>query len=485
MGELEPQENKNQRTFQLFGIDLFALFQNRMMQIAIVVVALLFILVIGFAIRASFTSKTAKPESVVDYRRLKYQVVFEALTPMDAANIRKALSYEKIPFRSVKKGRFINIEVPKRYTDDARLKMAQLGLPAGGIVGFEIFDESANLGATDYDRRIKYIRAISGELSRTMSHMSAVASARVQIVIPEKTPFGDRAPGSASVVLTIKPNKKVTDKQVRGVMHLVASSVEDIIPQDVTVLDQEGNVLSEYIKNSFVEKKQEKVVKTIAGEKKTTSQLDLLLEFKNTLQENTEKKYVERIKDVLSSLYPLNSYTVFVNVSFVETTEKVAPYKISKIKVSILLDAGNENIILTNQLKMSTYSLVASVIDYVKGRDSIVLEKVPFVKADSLKKSSLFFDTEEEAYDDRDNNSLMFKFIYVFVVITVIFIFIMLRFFNYQRTDSVEDVSTEELLQQEREGAVDDIQLEKEKFRNFVINNEDLFINTLVKWLEQ
>jgi len=171
-----------------------------------------------------------------------YTVVYSNLELRDAANAIARLKELAIPYEIQDEGRAI--AVPKAKADEARLGLAEKNLPAGGVVGWEIFDES-KLGATDFDRRIQLIRAISGELSRTIRRIQGVDDARVQIVIPETKLFAETVvPVTASVMLRVRPGLELIPEKITGIIHLVASSVENLQPENVTVIDSTGRILT-------------------------------------------------------------------------------------------------------------------------------------------------------------------------------------------------------------------------------------------------
>ncbi|MFH1361189.1 MAG: flagellar basal-body MS-ring/collar protein FliF, partial [bacterium] len=171
-----------------------------------------------------------------------YSVIYSNLNLKDAANAIARLKELAIPYEIRDEGQAI--AVPKDKADQARLGLAEKNLPAGGVVGWEIFDES-KLGATDFDRRIQLIRAISGELSRTIQRIQAVEDARVQIVLPETRLFAETvAPVTASVMLRLRPGGELTAAKINGIVHLVASSVENLQTENVTVIDNTGRILT-------------------------------------------------------------------------------------------------------------------------------------------------------------------------------------------------------------------------------------------------
>ncbi|OGI07430.1 MAG: flagellar M-ring protein FliF [Candidatus Margulisbacteria bacterium GWF2_35_9] len=480
--------NNQQQNQPMIQSIISRLMTDRIVQIGVgvAVVFIIVLIIVGFLIRGGKSSEDKQQNVSKNY---KYIDVFTQLTGMDAAQMRESLSFENIPFKSVKNGRIVDISIPKQFADQARIKMAQLGLPEGGIVGFEIFDKSQSLGATEYDRRIQYVRAVSGELSRVISHMENIASSRVQIVMPEKKIFGETIPGSASVALNVKPKKILSEKQIRGIMHLVASSVQDLSPQDVTVINNDGIILSDKIKTSIVDKKSSQVFDMlVTQDDETKSPLEMLLTFKNQLKDKYEVEITDKTKQVLDTLYPLGSFLVFTNVSLVESQNESSPYIVNKIDIAILLDSNNRNIKLTSQLKASTYSLVASTTGYIKGRDRIVLEQVPFVNIDSDHAKNVFSSGERDGkpVEKKNQISMMFKFIYSFVLITMVFIFLIFRFLNTgKKSEEFDDYdqSLEEDVDIENESNVDE-DFSIEKFRAFLKNNEDLVVNQLIEWLE-
>jgi flagellar M-ring protein FliF len=136
------------------------------------------------------------------------------------------------------------IWVPEEQVHETRLNLASEGLPSGGGVGFEIFDEQ-RFGESEFSEQVKYHRALEGELGRTISHLTGVERARVHLVLPNRSLFtSTETPASASVALEVRPGRRLRDDQVRGIVHLVASSVRGLDAEHVTVVDGEGRSLS-------------------------------------------------------------------------------------------------------------------------------------------------------------------------------------------------------------------------------------------------
>ncbi|HEX8947584.1 MAG TPA: flagellar basal-body MS-ring/collar protein FliF, partial [Dissulfurispiraceae bacterium] len=172
--------------------------------------------------------------------RVDYQVLYSNLTQEDAGQVVNKLKEMKIPFNV--DGNAIYVPSSKVY--ELRLELAAQGIPQGGGVGFEIFDKT-QIGVTEFVQRLNYTRALQGELARTIRQLSEVDQARVHIAIPEKTIFTDKEEKpTASVVLKLKAGRVLSQGQIGGIVHLVSSSVEGLLPRNVTIIDNMGNMLS-------------------------------------------------------------------------------------------------------------------------------------------------------------------------------------------------------------------------------------------------
>jgi flagellar M-ring protein FliF len=176
-----------------------------------------------------------------------YAVLFSDLEAADASSVVEKLKSQKIKYELRGDGGTIAISPPE-MVHELRMSLAGEGLPKGGKVGFELFDSSA-LGTTSFVERLKFIRATQGELERTISSIDNVASARVHITQPEKTVFAKRSSeATASVMLKLR-NGELDAKQIKGIAHLVAGSVEGLKLENVSIVDIYGNLLSEKLQN--------------------------------------------------------------------------------------------------------------------------------------------------------------------------------------------------------------------------------------------
>jgi len=196
---------------------------------------LAFILSVGaFLITFSiFLSWVTRPE---------YSLLYSNLSLEDAGQITSKLKEQKIPYKLKDGGR--TIFVPTSQVYETRLNLAMEGIPRGGEVGFEIFDNTGLIGMTNFMERINYQRALQGELARTIESLDEIMRARVHLVLPEKSPFiGEESHPRASVVLKLRPGAGLRKDQIMGIAKLTAGSVEDLEVQDVTIVDQRGNIL--------------------------------------------------------------------------------------------------------------------------------------------------------------------------------------------------------------------------------------------------
>lgn len=167
--------------------------------------------------------------------------LYSDLSTQDSAAIVKELEAQAIPYELRQEG--AQILVPKDKMLRLRMKLAEKGVPVGGSVGWEIFDKSDALGTTSYVQNINHLRALEGELSRTIRSIDRVQTARVHLVIPERQIFQkDKREPSASIALKLRG--ALDPAQIRAVQHLVASAVEGMKPSRVSVVDETGRLLA-------------------------------------------------------------------------------------------------------------------------------------------------------------------------------------------------------------------------------------------------
>jgi len=168
--------------------------------------------------------------------------LFTDLSMEDATAIIKELDRQAIPYEMRNEGAIIM--VPRDRVTKLRMKFAEGGLPKGGGVGYEIFDKSDTLGTTSFVQNINHLRALEGELSRTIRALDRVQAARVHLVLPERPLFSrDKVEPTASIVLKVRG--ALETQQVRAIRHLVASAVNGLKPQHVSIVDETGRLLAD------------------------------------------------------------------------------------------------------------------------------------------------------------------------------------------------------------------------------------------------
>ncbi len=176
-----------------------------------------------------------------------FAVLYTGLSPDDAGQILTVLQEENIPYKVQGNGTIILVPEDKVY--DIRLKLAAKGIPSGKSVGFEIFEEP-KMGTTQFQEQINYIRAVEGELERTIKQIDAVMDAKVNIALPKESIFvREEDEAKASVLIKLYPGKDITKEQVKAIIFLVSNAVPKLKPENVSVVDNRGRVLSDLIEN--------------------------------------------------------------------------------------------------------------------------------------------------------------------------------------------------------------------------------------------
>ena len=213
--------------------------------------------------------------AVLFSRQPDYKVLFSSLTDKDAGAIVAQLTQMNVPYRYTEGGGAILVPADKVH--DARLKLATQGLPKGSVAGFEVMDNS-KFGITQFQERVNYQRALEGELTRSIQGLSAVQDARVHLALPNQNGFfREQQKPSASVIVNLYPGRGLDRTQIAGIVHLVASSVPELAPSSVSVLDESGKLLSQE-----------------PDGKDGVVDLQQLM-----YQQQLEKQYVQRILDIL------------------------------------------------------------------------------------------------------------------------------------------------------------------------------------------
>lgn len=202
-----------------------------------------------------------------------YRVLYANYSDKDGGAITASLDQMGVPYKFSEGGSAIL--VPAAQVPDLRLKLAAQGLPKGGNVGFELM-ENQKLGVSQFLEQVNYQRSLEGELARSIQSLGSVAGARVHLALPKPSVFvRDQQKPTASVLLNLQAGRALDPGQVSAIVHLVASSIPELTTGNVTVVDQNGNLLSEQPKNSglgkqldatqlkYVEQVQQNIIKQV------------------------------------------------------------------------------------------------------------------------------------------------------------------------------------------------------------------------------
>lgn len=237
-------------------------------------------------------------------QKADYQVLYSNLSENDAGRIVQELREKRIPYQ-LGTGGSIFVSSDKVY--DLRLQLAAQGLPQGGGVGFEIFDNTS-FTTSEFIQKINYRRALEGELARTIRSLTGVQHSRVHLVTPDKTLFAfqeSKPQASAAVFVTLQKGRKLNRKEVEGIVHLVSSSVEDLGAENITVIDNKGELLT---------KPSDDTMMSMSG-----TQIEY--------QENYEKNMVSKIASILEPVVGKGKVRARVSAAFdftrSERTEEV------------------------------------------------------------------------------------------------------------------------------------------------------------------
>ena len=243
-----------------------------------------------------------------------YSMLYNKLSAKDMANITQALDGAGISYKLEQGSSGILVPSDKLY--DARMKLATLGTPIDGDVGYELLDKEQGFGSSNFIQKARYHRALEGELAQSISKLSVVDSARVHIAIPKQSVFArQNSKPTVSVMLSLHSGRVLDDLQVAGIVSMVASSVPELDAEQVTIIDQKGRLLSNNNSDSNMQKSSTQleytrrleerymkritdIVAPIIGEEGVRAQVVAEVDF--TAQEQTRESYLPEQKAIRS-----------------------------------------------------------------------------------------------------------------------------------------------------------------------------------------
>jgi len=359
------------------------------------------------------------------------------------------------------------IKVPSGDVYKARIKLAALGLPKAGTVGYSIFDKT-NLGMTDFLQKINFRRALEGELARSVMELSDVQAARVHVVIPEDHLFEeDKQPATASVLVKLSPGGTVTPRQIRGITHLVAASVEGLSPENISIIDYDGNLLTpnsgsdpmaelsstqlELRKNveRYLENKAQTLLDNSIGDGKSIVRVTADLNFNQVEQTSetydpdnlavrSEERIEESSKDASLSGYDStssnNSSTVenvITNYEVNKTVQRVvnAVGNVERLNVAVLVDGNYEATVGENGEEVVEYKPRSD--DEITRLTAIVQNAVGFdeERNDKIEVLNMRFDSQGIGDEQKELDNIVTRSMYIdygkkiLMVLAGIFIF--------------------------------------------------------------
>jgi flagellar M-ring protein FliF len=437
----------------------------------VVLISVLVVFIIAAAVLVSWATTTT------------YAVAFSGLSETDAGGIVDLLTQQAIPYQIRGSG---TILVPSDQVYEVRLAMANAGLPKGGSVGFELFSGNL-LGMTEFTQRVNYQRALEGELERTIGSLDPVEAVRVHIVTPEKALLSsDQAPTTASVTIQQKPSTGLDAAQVRAITFLVANAVEGLNPENVTVVDTEGNLLAsgtgedglsggltqmdnrrsaELGVANELQRKIKTLLDTTLGPNRSVVQVSVTLDWTQRLvnsqtfnptpdsirseqtlseQYTTDGQVVAGVPGATSNLpegttetttatgenlvYSRTEQTTNYEISTVETSETIYPGEIKQISLSVLVDG------VTDQQQLSTLeNAIAAAVGVNRDRgDVISVQSLAFDRSYALA-------TETDlAASDRTQTYIMIAEVAAVVLIGFLLLWYVSRLLRNLRLASVE-----------------------------------------------
>lgn len=401
-----------------------------------------------------------KKEEPVENKKIKYVKLYSQLEGAVASNVMKELSFAGVRFTTEQSGNNFTVLVDKEQESMARNVLAVKGLPSGQAKGYELLDESQTLGVTEFDKRVRFLRALSGELEKAIMQFEIIEDAKVQIVLPEQKLFSvTQPPVTSSILIRKADGSEITDDIVFSIIMLVSKAVENLQPENVSVIDTQGHVLSEGIFERMASKKPG--APPVAGAINSTGNLSMVA--KNVdeavgqpvvpnfeklkawfdLKEDYEKRLVKRATKQLMGVLPVGAYKVAVDAEL-GAIKDGSVLDVRRLTISIVVDSNNSDIYLDQTTKQNIFSAVAGAVGYVKGRDTIELSSADFTLLTPEEKREL---EQLKTQEMLKRNLMSYVLFAIPVVILLALLYFIFKFFSarlknktfIQKSESEED----------------------------------------------
>ncbi|OGJ86638.1 MAG: flagellar M-ring protein FliF [Candidatus Raymondbacteria bacterium RifOxyA12_full_50_37] len=406
------------------------------------VVTLTFVGFVGLVVWAGWSGKSSS-----------YMTLFSSLDLAESGSIVEQLKAGGYEYKIENDGR--TLTVPKKDVYELRMNFAKLGMPKSGGIGYEIFDKT-NLGMTDFVQHLNYRRALEGEIARTIEILEEVEKARIHIVIPKETIFIEKQKEpTASVVLKLKPGVRLKEQQIVGIANLVAYSVEGLKPKNVSILDTEGNSLSNaYGSNELAErtsnqlqlqnkvegalsKKAQEMLEGVLGPNKANVKVSVDLDFEQTTR--TEEKFDPESKVVRSEERNEESSANTPTSTNEKRENSITNYEINKTVANIIGAVGTvkklsisvavDGIYRTKADGVREYQTrpaeeMLKIEDLVKNAVGYDANRGDQVVVYNLQFDNEFIDTERAAMEKDAQREMYMEILKGAVIVAIILLFI-------------------------------------------------------------
>jgi flagellar biosynthesis/type III secretory pathway M-ring protein FliF/YscJ len=333
------------------------------------------------------SSSILKKKPTKKKKKIKYVDLYKQLDSRQLGPILRELSYLNISYNVIQNGKQFDLQVDQQQLEQAKQVLAIKGMPSTVAKGYEIFDEASNLGVTEFDKRIRLVRALSGEMEKAIMEFDAVDFAYVEIVIPETKLFAvTQPPVTSSILIKRRNGANINDEMVYAMMQLVSSSVENLSPKNISVVDTEGRVLSTGVLDRIAKKIKENAEKekSLVGAQRNVGNGQVIIpaiedvvdwfQLKFNYETVLEKKALNQLNGVL----PEGSYKTAVTIDLNSVTKTGAP-DIKQIVTSVVVDDQYEEVELNDQVRDQIIQAVAGAVGYLEGRDQIHISKASFL----------------------------------------------------------------------------------------------------------
>jgi len=459
-----------------------------------------------------------------------YQVLYSNLQAEDAGLMVQKLKEMKVPYKTTSAG----ILVPSDRVYELRLRLAAMGLPQGGGVGYEIFDKTG-LGTTEFVQKVNLKRALQGELSRTIRSLQEVSDCRVHLSIPERSIFSstDEKP-KASVLLKLRPGVTLSRSQIQGIVHLVAGSVESLTPNNVTIVDNRGNVLTteedetlllsntqrEYQRGleRDIEKRVISIIEPVVGKDKVKAKASVSIDF--TRIEETQETYdpdgqvvrsqqklteqktggmVAGVPGVQSNLPNRQAGGAASNKTGLRKQTETVNYEISKTVSHIIKPTGTIKRLTVAVLVDGTYlkdeksgrmKYVPRSEEDLKSYEEIIKKAVGYSKerGDEVKVINMAFNAQPEPVETQQADYTKYiipaaRYGTILILSVLVFLFLIRPLIAYLRQQSVPPASsTSQALTPELEGTPAPKEIPRDEIVEWARNNPQQAATLIKKW---